>query len=116
NTERLQSQLTARDPGQVSVLLLLAAMAQKRAHCIHLSVAGSTVAARSVDFFKDHCSLHEAQPASAVCLRNQHIKPTSLTHGVHETFRVNLLLIAVAPVIEIEAHAELPHRCADVIL
>ena len=49
DAEGLEAQFTRRDVRQVFLLLFIAAVTEHRAHGVHLGVAGSRVAPRSVD-------------------------------------------------------------------
>ena len=51
---------------------------QQRAHIVHLPVAGNGIAARTVDLFHDDRGFGQAQTRSAIFLRDQRGKPTSL--------------------------------------
>ena len=64
HAHRLQAQLAAGDLRQVALLLRLGAVAQQRAHVVHLAVAGAGVAAGAVDLLHDHRRLGEAQARS----------------------------------------------------
>ena len=60
-----------RDQGQIARLLGVAAVAQQRAHRVHLRMAGGAVAAAGVDFLQDGGGLDHREPAAAVFLRDQ---------------------------------------------
>jgi hypothetical protein len=51
-----------------SALLLVRAVAQQRAHVVHLAVAGAGIAAAAVDLFHDHRGFGQAQARAAVFL------------------------------------------------
>ena len=74
----LQSQFARRDLRQVLLLLRFGAVAQQRAHVVHLAVAGTRVAACTIDLFHDHGSLGESEARAAVRLRDQRGHPAGL--------------------------------------
>ena len=71
DAERLQAHFAARDARQVALLLLRAAVAQQRAHDVHLRVALRRRAARDVDLFQDRGGRADRQAGAAVFLRDQ---------------------------------------------
>ena len=78
DAERLQAQLAPGDAGQVAALLLGRAVAQQRAHDVHLGVAGAGVAAAAVDLFEDDRGLGDAEPGAAVFGRDERGQPAGL--------------------------------------
>lgn len=70
DAEGLQPELAGGDLRQVALLLVLGAVAQHRAHDIHLGVAGGAVAALALDFH-DHRRRRERQAGAAVFLGDQ---------------------------------------------
>jgi hypothetical protein len=72
----------AGDLGQVLLLLRLRAMAQQRAHVVHLAVAGAGVAAAAVDLLHDDAGLGQAQAGAAVFLRDQRGQPAGFVSAL----------------------------------
>ena len=64
HAQRLQPQLAAGDLRQVALLLLRRAVAQQRAHVVHLAVAGAGVAAAAVDLLHDDARLRRGRGPS----------------------------------------------------
>ena len=112
--EGLQAQVTGCDPRQVGLFLRLGAVAQDRAHDVHLGVACSTVAARFVNFFQDRGGGGNAESAAAVLLGDQDAEEAGLGQGAHELGRIGALPIQGAPIDAREPGAERFYRGADV--
>ena len=68
---RLESQASRRDLRQVAPFLGLAAMSQKRAHRVHLGMAGRPVPAGGIDLLEDEARLDNPKPGSAVLSGDQ---------------------------------------------
>src|SRR5256885_14091323 len=92
----LQAPFARGDARQVLLLLRLRAVAQQRAHVVHLAVAGARVAAAAVDLFHDHAGLGQAQARAAVLLRDQRGQPAGLGQRVHEGLGIGALLVDLA--------------------
>ena len=80
----LQAQSRRGDGRQITLLLLGTAVAQQRAHVVHLAVAGAGIAAAAVDLFHDHAGLGQAQARAAIVLRDQRGQPAGLGQRVDE--------------------------------
>ena len=79
HTKRLKSELAGRYFMQIPLLLVLAAMGQKRFHCVYLGMAGSGVTTCALDFLKDHRCLSHPQARPSISFRDRaERKPTSL--------------------------------------
>ncbi len=71
DAEGLQPQRAAGDLRQIALLLRVAAVAQQRAHDVHLRVAGAGVAAGGVDLLEDHRGRAQRQARAAVSFGNE---------------------------------------------
>ena len=111
---RLQAQFAAGDARQVMALLRFGAVAQQRAHIVHLAMAGAGVAARAVDLFHDHRGFRQAQTRAAIFLRDQRSEPAGLRQCGHEGFGVAPLVVDLAEVLGREFGAQGAQRIADV--
>jgi hypothetical protein len=114
HAHRLQAQLAGRDLGQPALLLLGRAMAQQRAHVVHLAMTGARIAAAAVDLFHDHRGLDQAQPRAAVFLRNERGHPAGTRQGIDEGFRVGAGGINLAEVFVGILGAQGAYRVADI--
>jgi hypothetical protein len=112
----LQAQLAGGDLRQVELLLRFGAVAQQRAHVVHLAVAGAGIAAAAVDLFHDHRGLGEAEARAAVLLRDQRRQPAGLGQRIDEGLGVAALLVDLAEVLGRKLGAEVAHRIADVLV
>ena len=110
---RLQAQVTARDLGQVFLLLAFVAVAHEHVHHVHLAVAGAGVAAAAVDLLHDHGGFGEAEARAAVFVRDQRREPARLRERVDEFRRVAAREIDLAEVLVRELGAERAHAAAD---
>jgi hypothetical protein len=63
-------------------------VAQQRVHIIHLPVAGTGIAARTVDFFHDDRSFSKAKTRSAVLFWNQGRHPACAGQRVDKCFGI----------------------------
>ena len=66
DAERLQAQLAGGDLRQERALLRVGAVAQQRAHRVHLRVAGAGVAAAAIDLFEDDRGFGDAEAGAAI--------------------------------------------------
>src|SRR5262249_25851112 len=96
--KRLQTEFSPRYLRQVTALLLLIAVAQKRAHRVHLSVAGPRVRAGPADFLQDDAGLGDAHTGAAIFLRNKSGQIPGLGKDPNKLFWVFLNLVDLAPV------------------
>ena len=98
DAERLQAQFAARDPGQVFLLLRLAAMPQQRAHRVHLGVARGPVGAGGMDFGEDRRRSTQGQAAASIFRRDQRGKQPGFGHRGDELGRVLAGAVDLAPI------------------
>ena len=105
--ERLQAKLTGCDGGQVAALLLFRAMAQQRAHDIHLRVACAGVGPGPVDLFEDDGSFGDAEASTAVLDGDERGEPSGGGERLHELFRIGRRGFDTLPVLAGIAGAEL---------
>src|SRR5581483_294614 len=111
--ERLQAQLAAGDLGQVALLLLGAAVAQQRAHRVHLGVAGGGEAPGAIDLLEDDARLGDAEPGAAVLLRDERGQPAGVGQRLHERIGIAVGAVQLAPVLIGEGAADLAHGLLD---
>ena len=111
--EGLQAQFPGRDLRQVSRLLLGRAVAQHRAHGVHLRVGGGGVAAVGMAFLQDHPGRAQGQAGAAVFLGDQRGEIACLGHRLHKLAWVGLAAVEVAPVGGGIVGADAPHAVAD---
>ena len=104
--ERLQPELAGGDCRQEALLLLLASVAEQRAHDVHLRMAGAGVAAGGVDLLEDDARRREPEAGAAVLLRDERREPAVLGQGGDELLRIAVGL-ELPPVLAREAGAEL---------
>ena len=118
--EQFQSALKRqRTPGTLcavaeALLLLGRAVAQQRAHVVHLAMAGAGVAAAAVDLFHDHRGFRQAQARTAVFLGNQRRQPAGLGERIDAGFRVGAVVIDLLPIGRVELVADGAYAIADV--
>ena len=84
--------------GQICSLLGVVAVAQQRAHDVHLRVAGRGVAAGAIDLLEDQRCLGEAETGSAILARDQRREIARLGQRRHERVGIGSLRIELAPV------------------
>ena len=113
HTECLQAQVAARDARQIALLLRGAAMAKKRAHCVHLRMTGRAVAAGGLDFLHDGGGRGHGQAAAAVLFRNESGEKAGFGQRRDELGRIGALAIEPPPIFAGEIGAQCPHRFAD---
>ena len=113
HSECLQAKLAAGDAGQIARLLLRAAVAQQRAHRVHLRVAGGAVAARRLDLFHDRRGGIHGQAAAAIFLGDERGEKSGLGQRRDEFLRVSALAVERAPIFAGKIRAERTHGLAD---
>ena len=96
--ERLEPDLPAGHTGQIAPLLLRAAVAQERAHGVHLGMTRGGVAAPTVDLLQDDARLGDPQTDAAVLLGDQRRQPAQLRELPYEHLRILAFGIHRAPV------------------
>ena len=94
----MQAQFAAGNLGQVAALLRIRAVAQQRAHVVHLAVAGPGIAAATVDFFHHHRGFGQPQARATVFLRDHHPQPARAGQRVHKFLRVGTRFVDLAKV------------------
>ncbi len=100
--ERLQAQFAGRDCRQVAPLLFLGAVAQQRAHDVHLRVAGAGIGAGAIDLFEDDGGFRDAKAAAAVLCGNQRGEPSGVGERLDEFFRVAGSRFDALPILAVE--------------
>ena len=113
DAECLEAQLARRDLRQVALLLLVVAVAEQRAHNVHLSVAGPGIAARGVDLLQHRASGGNRQTRAAVFLRDKHRQVAGVGQRLDEGLRIFAVAVELAPVVARIVRAEPAHRLAD---
>src|SRR5215212_5413583 len=113
DAEGLEAQAPGGDLGQVLLLLLRRAVAEHRAHRVHLGVASGAVAAGALHLLEDRGGRRQRQPRVALYFQDQHREVAGLGERVHELAWVAVLAIELAPVFARELRAQPDHRLAD---
>ena len=103
-------------PGRYFSFCDLAAVAQQRAHVVHLAVHRAGVAARAVDLFHDHRRRGQAEAGAAVLLGDHRGQPAGFHQRIDELLRVGLLFVDLAEVLVGELAAQVAHGVADVLV
>jgi hypothetical protein len=98
---------------KIAALLLLVAVAQQRAHHVHLRVTGRRAAAGGVDFLQNDAAGSDRQPGAAVALRNQRPEIAGPAELGDELLGVVVLVLEVAPVLVGIALADRAHALPD---
>ncbi len=112
DAERLQPQLARGDLRKVVLFLGVGAVAQDRAHRVHLRMAGARVTPGRVDLLQDHARGRDRQPGAAVLLRDQGGEPAVL--GQRRDERLGIAVgLERTPVLAGELLAQLPDGGAD---
>ena len=111
DAEGLQPQLARGDLGQILLLLRLAAVAQQRAHDVHLRVAGGAVAAGALDLLEDRGGGRQRQAGAAVLLRDQRGEIAGVGQRLDELARIGALAVELAPILAGNA----AHKLADLL-
>ena len=91
-------------------------MTQQGTHVVHLPVAGTRVATRTVDFFHDDRGLYHAQARSAVGLRNQRRQPACLRECIDKCFWIAALFIDLPKILSRELFAQCANGIADILM
>ncbi len=86
---------------------------QKRAHRVHLRMAGAPVAARALHLLEHGGGGGQRQAPAAVRLGDEDGEPAGLGQRLHKGRRVGHLTIEPAPVVPRKPRAELRHRLTD---
>src|SRR5262249_15842047 len=97
-------------------VLRLRAVAQQRAHVVHLAMARAGVATRAIDLLHDDGRFREPETGAAVVLRDQRCEPAGFGQGVDEGFGIAALLVDLAEVLTRKLRAQRAHRVADVLV
>ncbi|MPN28638.1 hypothetical protein SDC9_176081 [bioreactor metagenome] len=116
DTHGLQPPFARGDARQVFLLLRLRAMAQQRAHVVHLAVTGARVAATAVDLLHDDAGLGQAQAAATVLLRNQRGQPAGLGQRVHKGLGIDALLVDLAEILVGKLRTQRADGIADLVV
>ncbi|MNU32866.1 hypothetical protein D3C71_214190 [compost metagenome] len=112
----LQAQFAGGDARQVLALLGFGAVAQQRAHVVHLAVAGAGIAAAAVDLFHDDRGFGQAQARAAIFLGNQRRQPARFRQGSDEVFGIAAFFVDLAEVFGGKLGAKVAHGFADVLI
>ncbi|CAM2153002.1 hypothetical protein PT2222_20033 [Paraburkholderia tropica] len=115
HAHRLQAQFAVGDLRQILALLFFGAVAQQRAHVVHLAVARARVAAAAVDLFHDHRRFGEAESRAAVLLRNQRGEPARLRERVDEGFGIAARFVDLAVIFVRKLAAQIADGFANVL-
>src|SRR5207247_629643 len=102
--------------GQVAPFLEFAAMSQKRAHRVHLGMAGGPISAGGVDLLQNEARLDDPEPGPAVLGRDQDRQPAAGGQRLHEFLGITLLGVDAPPVRVREFRADLPDPVAVALL
>src|SRR5437763_9397592 len=83
-------------------------MSQKRAHRVHLGMAGGPISAGGVDLLEDNARLDDPEPGPAVLGGDQDRQPAAGSERPHELLRIALLGVDSPPVRVRKFCADLP--------
>src|SRR6266702_3204562 len=108
---RLEPQAAAGDLRKVAPFLGFGAMSQKRAHGVHLGMAGRSIPAGGVDLLQDDARLDDPEPGPAVLCGDQDGQPAAVAERQHELLRIALLGVDRPPVRVGKFRADLPDCC-----
>jgi hypothetical protein len=113
HAEGLEADIAAGDLRQPFGFLFNAAVAQQRAHGVHLGVAGRAVAPAFVDFIEDRRRRVDAEPGAAVFLGDQHGEETVVGQRLDEFAGIGPLAVQLAPVFAGKIGAQRAHGVAN---
>src|SRR5205823_4186270 len=93
-----------------------AAMPKKRAHRVHLGMAGRPISSRGVDLLQDNARLDDPEPGPAVLGGDQDRQPAAGGERPHELLRIALVGVDSPPVRIWEFRADLSDPVAVAFL
>ena len=112
---RLQSQFAAGYLWQVGAPLFLRAVPDQRVHIVHLVLAGTGIAACTIDLLHDHACRRQRQPAPPILLGHQRRHPAGTGQRGDKLSGIAAFMVDAAVIFIGKFCLDRPYPCTDII-